>query len=209
MKWFKHDADAHRDAKLRKVTMKYGMEGYGLYWHCIEIIANGVETNNVTFELEHDAEVIAFDTGIHQDRVQEMMTFMVGLGLFENAGGVVTCLKLAKRLDQSMTSSPQMRKLIAEIKQNHDGVMIKSCKTRLDKTRLEKNKGRFTPPTLEEITSYCLERKNAVSPQAFLDHYETNGWVQGKGKPIKSWQACVRTWENNNPVTERNDMGAI
>ena len=140
MKWFKHDSDAHRDAKLRKVVMKYGMEGYGLYWHCIEMIVNNISSDNLTFELEHDSEIISHDTGIHQDRVQEMMTFMVDLGLFENSDGTITCLKIAKRLDQSMTSNTQMRKLIEEIRESHDTVMTESCKTRLDKTRLEETR---------------------------------------------------------------------
>ena len=54
----------------------------------------------------------------------------------------------------------------------------------------------FMPPTVEEVEAYCKERSNHVDPQKFIDFYETNGWVQGKSrKPIKSWKACVRTWE--------------
>lgn len=55
---------------------------------------------------------------------------------------------------------------------------------------------RFVPPTLEEVTQYCKERNNTVNPQKFIDHYESIGWVRGKSK-IKSWKACVRTWEQN------------
>jgi|GEM_PF-3653930 len=55
---------------------------------------------------------------------------------------------------------------------------------------------RFVPPTVEEVGAYCRERQNRVDAQAFIDHYETVGWVYGKGsKPIKDWKACVRTWE--------------
>jgi hypothetical protein len=59
MRWFKHDADANADAKLKKVRIKYGMQGYGLYWYCLELIAGNVDVDNITFELEHDAEIIA------------------------------------------------------------------------------------------------------------------------------------------------------
>lgn len=52
----------------------------------------------------------------------------------------------------------------------------------------------FTPPTVEEVRDYCLERKNNINPQKFVDHYETNGWMRGSTK-IKDWKACVRTWE--------------
>lgn len=56
---------------------------------------------------------------------------------------------------------------------------------------------RFTPPTLEEVKAYCESRKNSVNAQRFIDHYTANGWVQGKGKPIRDWKAAVRTWESN------------
>lgn len=155
MKWFKHDSDANSDAKLKRVRMKYGLEGYGLYWYCLELITNDVSDTNLTFELEHDAEVIAFDVGIHQERVQEMMSYMVNLGLFENKNGSLTCLKILKRLDTSMTSNNAMRGLIQKARsevnqgvtvQSHDSVMIKpdlvmQDKTRLDKTRLDKTLG--------------------------------------------------------------------
>jgi hypothetical protein len=28
----------------------------------------------------------------------------------------------------------------------------------------------------------------------FIDHYKANHWVQGRGKPIKDWEAAVRNW---------------
>ncbi|MBR3997206.1 MAG: hypothetical protein IKI93_02550, partial [Clostridia bacterium] len=42
---------------------------------------------------------------------------------------------------------------------------------------------------------YCRERQSTVSAESFHDFYSANGWVQGKGKPIKDWRAAVRTWE--------------
>lgn len=54
-------------------------------------------------------------------------------------------------------------------------------------------------PTLEEIKTYCEEKKSSIDPQAFFDYYTKVGWVYGKNKlPIKDWKACVRTWERNN-----------
>ncbi len=139
MRWYKHDSNAHSDAKLKRLRMKYGLEGYGLYWYCLELIAQNVEVDNLTFELEHDAEVIAFDTNLHFERVQEMMSYMVQLGLFETTDmGVVTCLQMAKRLDKSMTSNPHMRTMIGAIKENHDSVMMQPDSVMQDKIRLDK-----------------------------------------------------------------------
>jgi hypothetical protein len=100
MKWFKHDSNAGSDAKLRKLRLKYGAQGYGIYWYCLELIARNVEKHNLTFELEHDADLIAEDFKLSGELVQEMMTYMVNLGLFENSHGVITCLKMASRTDE-------------------------------------------------------------------------------------------------------------
>ena len=53
---------------------------------------------------------------------------------------------------------------------------------------------RFTPPTLDEVSAYCMERGNAVNPQRFIDFYASKGWKVGN-QPMKDWKACVRTWE--------------
>lgn len=140
MKWIKHDTNANQDAKLKRLRMKYGLEGYGLYWYCLELIAADVDQHKLTFELEHDAEIISFDTGIHYERVNEMMAYMVNLKLFESNNGILTCLKLANRLDKSMTSNPMMRKMLEDIRNNHDGVMTESAEPMQDKTRLDKNR---------------------------------------------------------------------
>lgn len=138
MLWVKHDTNANNDAKLKRLRMKYGLEGYGLYWYCIEIIAGNIDKDNLTFELEHDAEIIAYDTGIHYERVQEMMSYMVSLDLFEQNGHMITCLKLAKRLDKSMTNSPRMREMIQDLRERHD--IVSTCHDRGEERREEKSK---------------------------------------------------------------------
>ena len=65
------------------------------------------------------------------------------------------------------------------------------------KDSVKKRVHKFTPPTLEEVSSYCLERKNTVNPQKFIDHYTSNGWMVGRNK-MKDWKASVRTWEKSN-----------
>lgn len=56
------------------------------------------------------------------------------------------------------------------------------------------SRSRFVPPSLREVEAYCSERRNGVDPQAWLDHYESNGWRVGRN-PMKDWKAAVRTWE--------------
>jgi hypothetical protein len=106
------------DARLQEVLLDYGLEGYGLYWYCLELITNKVTSENITFALEHDARVIARNTGSTVQKVEEMMRKFINLGLFESHNGAITCLKLAKRLDKSMTNSPAMRGFIETMREN-------------------------------------------------------------------------------------------
>lgn len=55
----------------------------------------------------------------------------------------------------------------------------------------------FIPPTVQEVTEYCQERKNYINPENFVDFYQGKNWMIGKNK-MKDWKACVRTWERNN-----------
>jgi hypothetical protein len=144
MKWFKHDSDARNSLKLRKVRRKYGADGYAIYWFCLEAIAYDVDKDNLTFDLKEDAETIAFELAIQEKRVEEIMIYLVNVGLFENTNNTITCLKLAERLDKSMTNSPKMRAWLDSnnVKKLSSDVMtcaddVKTC-AELDKTRLDK-----------------------------------------------------------------------
>jgi hypothetical protein len=120
---------------VKKLLIKHGATGYAIYFHCLELIAAETSESNLTFELEHDSEIIADNLHIKGTAeksgiaiVEEIMRFIVELDLFQEAEGHVFCFKLLKRLDLSMTSNPKFRELITKSKENHDGVMILSCK---------------------------------------------------------------------------------
>ncbi len=51
-------------------------------------------------------------------------------------------------------------------------------------------------PTIEDIAAFCKERGNNIDPEQFYYFYESKGWKIGRS-PMKSWEACVRTWERN------------
>lgn len=70
---------------------------------------------------------------------------------------------------------------------------------------------KFVKPTIEQISAYCLERKNKIDAGHFFDYYESKGWKIGKN-PMKDWKAAVRTWERQdfnkdgkNDATNRNN----
>ena len=147
MQWFKHDTDAATDAKIKKLVMRYGADGYAIYFHCIELIVGNVSEHNITFELEHDAEIIADNLKIQGtsdtspvDRVNQIMRYIVSLGLFEENNGHIFCYKILKRLDSSMTSSAKMRAIITSAKQSHDKVMISHDSVMQEENRIDEKR---------------------------------------------------------------------
>ena len=57
----------------------------------------------------------------------------------------------------------------------------------------EKRK-RFTPPTVDEVREYCLERNNGIDPEAFTAFYASKGWKVGNSQ-MKDWKQAIITWE--------------
>jgi hypothetical protein len=58
----------------------------------------------------------------------------------------------------------------------------------------EATSSRFVPPTVEVVQAYCLERKNGIDAQSFVDFYSSKNWMVGKNK-MSDWKAAMRTWE--------------
>ena len=59
------------------------------------------------------------------------------------------------------------------------------------------------------VSQYCRERNNGIDADAFVNFYESKGWMIGKNK-MKDWKAAVRTWErkrktNNFAPKEKTD----
>lgn len=152
MKWFKHFSSAHDGNSLTKVRMKFGAEGYAVYWYCLELIAGDLgENGNATFELKHDAEVIAYSLKMDTLRVEEIMRYMISLGMFGEHNSTITCLKLAKYLDKNFTRNKQIQDVIDAYKESQ--TVSDSLKTNPDSLRLSQGDEMRLDETREEQES--------------------------------------------------------
>lgn len=61
---------------------------------------------------------------------------------------------------------------------------------------VKKERSIFIPPSIEDVSAYCLERDNDVNAERFVDFYTSKGWIVGKSK-MKDWKAAVRGWEKD------------
>lgn len=217
MKWFKHSSLAAQDAKLKKLRIKYGMQGYGLYWYCLELIASEVDSSKLTFELEHDSEILAHDTGINYQVVQEMMNYMVDLGLFENTGGIITCFALAKRADEYLVKSLKregkidlLENIRALAGQTPD--KVRPEESRLDKIRLDKKDN--LPSQAIADHSASIEKWNKFAEQTGLQ--TLRGITPRRAKSIKSayslykkTRKALRPDDKSEPMSESKFLDAM
>lgn len=79
---------------------------------------------------------------------------------------------------------------------NTSNINNTSINKEINNNKLLFTKKKFQKPTLEEVQQYCLERKNNINAEKFIDYYESNGWKVGRNS-MKDWKATIRTWEKN------------
>jgi len=200
--WFRMYTEAVDDEKLRLLAFEDR-------WHFVAILCckgKGVlDTGNIPMM----RRMVAVKLGLDLRELDEVARRLSDVGLVDPE--TLQPLAWDHRQFQSDKSTDRVRAYRERarnkgetLRKRSETVSVTAQDTDTDtETETEKVKGlakaaaRFRPPTIDEVDAYCRERKNSVNPQRFVDHYTANGWVQGKGKPLKDWRAAVRTWERD------------
>lgn len=69
-----------------------------------------------------------------------------------------------------------------------------------------KPKKKFVKPTIEQIKEYAKEANLVnLDPNAFFDHFESNGWKVSGISPMKDWKAAMRTWNRRSLQFNKQD----
>jgi len=182
--YFPHESNARNDEKLIALRMKYGWEGYGIYWAIVEKLRDAIG-----YRLSTEYELIAYDL---QTDIKLIKSIINDFGLFE----IIVCTFHSPALTMQM-----------EWKDTKISHARRAATLRWEsnsKQSPDKNDRRY-PPTLDEVTQYCQKRKNNINPIAFIEFYESKGWMTGSS-PMKDWKAAIRRWEIRNNVKQpQND----
>ena len=193
--YFPHDYHARHDPKLEKLRMTMGCEGVGIYWCLVEMLYE----EGGTLKLD-DIEIHAKILNTTQENLARAIH---DFDLFQKNSTHFYSNTLIKRL-KHINAKRMKARISAKFSHSANAQRTHSERSAIKESKGKERKGKdtkentvFTPPTLEEVTVYCLELNNGINPRVFIDHYQANGWIRGKTK-IKDWKACVRTWENKN-----------
>jgi hypothetical protein len=205
--------DVHIDNKLKFIKIKYGVEGYGVIICLLQHIYSLSYWCSAT---DDDLLLLSDELKIEYQLLKSVIGEAVKRNFFNNElyekYEVLTSKGIQKRYKEIVKRRKDVE-IISEylVIDNNFGVNVNNnlvnvntvqtqCKHNVSKStqskvnRKEKESKVFKPPTIDEVKGYCLERQNNVDPFKFINHYESVGWMRGKNK-IKSWKACVRTWE--------------
>ena len=192
----RHDGKSFR----RLMRLDNGLEIYGAF-HLIVQVASKCPKRGILADDDGplSAEDISDKTGAPADSIQKAFDVCcdksIGWMLCSECAPSVLRVR-AEHAQKDLPTGITLQVLQdREDKTEHNNAPLGACS---EQTKKRKPKEKFIQPTSEEVAAYCLERGKGVDPEAWMDHYESNGWKIGRNHtPMKNWQAAVRTWERS------------
>jgi len=130
--YFSHDYNARNDFKIKKLIMKHGMLGYGIFWSIIEDLYNNTNV------LRLDYESISFDLRITENVIESILN---DFDLFIIDGDNFGSISVQTRLNERNAKSIKARESILKrwnkkeidtnvLQTNYDGNTIKEKKVK-------------------------------------------------------------------------------
>ena len=202
--WLKLQRDFFKRHDIRIIESMQNGKDYLLFY--LKLLCESIDhEGNLRFsdQIPYNEEMLATITNTNVDIVRMAIKIFTQLNMMEIMDDGTYYLSEVQKMIGFETEwaekKRQYREKIGQCPQNVLTMSDKSIEKEIDidkdiKEINKEKKSVFKPPTLEEIKAYCQERGNYVDAQAFMDFYDSKGWMIGKNK-MKDWKAAIRTWE--------------
>lgn len=218
--------DVSMDAKMELIEAEFGLTGFGVVVHLLQEIYG--KAGYYIEWTEEVALLFARKVGLGGSVVSEIIEASIRRGMFDREKydkyRVLTSRGIQKRYFEAVK-----RRKVLEVDKNillvgpahfSENVSIQarnvnilsenadiSKQSKVEESRVKKSRGeesntrarRAAPPTLDEVKSYAQEKGLRLDPQQFWDYYDTGGWVDAKGQPVRNWKQKMLTWEKYEP----------
>ncbi len=133
MKWFKHEGDAQMNLKLQSVIENFGLEGYGYYWACLELVAK--EGNNYLVNSDKDWKLYFKKfLNIEIEKQEKILSFFSEKNLIDKNELINGNLYIPKLEERSDEYTKKLRRISGQTPSN---VLLEQ--NRIDKNRIEQN----------------------------------------------------------------------
>ena len=140
---------------------------------------------------------------IRRDRITPTVYTEERAQIAEKDNGAYTCRAHVSQM--SVTCQPSDRQMSDNCLPN-----VSIGKDSIDKDNKEK-RTRFTPPTPEDVETYCKAASLNIDVGAFIDFYTSKGWKVGS-QSMKDWKAAARNWDRRDKERAKpktNNLGAF
>ena len=229
VKWIKLATEIFDNRKIRQIECLPDGDGIIVIWFKLLCLAGNINENGMVYftkDIPYTEQMLAMQFNRPLPLIQLAMATFQKFGMIEVVNDIFLVSNWEKyqsvdRLNElreynrlAQRKSREKRKLLAV---NDKSMTSQHCQgTDIDiekdidieeEKESKKTRSRFSPPSLEEVKSYCLERKNNVDPERFINYYTSNGWKVGKNS-MKDWQAAVRTWEKDDKPKKSTSNGS-
>ena len=187
------------------VQVKQLSTGQIALWHALMAINNKCAwiewftVPNIMLEL---------NTGMSRSGVLKARNSLKQYGLidFKTNGTKATNYKIitmAKSKQESNQNSTQE----SEQTSTQDSTQDSNTLNKLNETKQKRRniKKEFTPPTLEEVEKYVLEKKLKVNAKNFYDYFTEGNWVDRNGNKVKNWKQKILTWNGYQDTGQKQE----
>ena len=204
--WLKLKEDFFESKRIKKLRRLAGGDTLTIIY--LKMQLKSIKTDGIlTFTgLEKSfAEELALDLDENPEDVGLLLNYLLSVGLIETSDKINFLLPYAAEcIGSEGASAERVRNFrdrqalqcnadVTEVKRIGNVEIEKEKEIEIDIDNNKRSRA-FTPPTREEVKTYCQERNKGVNPDKWYDFYESKGWMVGKNK-MKDWKASVRTWE--------------
>ena len=205
--WLKLQSDFFSSKRIKKLRKMAGGDTYLIIYLKMQLKALKTDGILTWTGLESEfADELALDLDEEPDDVKVTLAFLSSCGLIETSDNFNFFLPYVVENTGSETAAAERmrdmrskQKLIPERNNvTQCSNEVQNCYTEIEKEKEKKKeieKKRFVPPTLEEVRAYVKERNSLVDPIKFFEYYETGGWKDSKGNPVRNWKQKLLTWE--------------
>jgi len=146
MKWFQHSSDSYTDFKHQSLIDNFGMEGYGFFWLCCEIVAQQGKNYRLK-DVKMWKSALKRISLLPEEKITSLLFELGELKLISGKSLQSGVLYIPKMGDYSDDYTKRVRRV-----SEHSSESVRQDKKRVDKIRIEENKKEKPPTTKNELT---------------------------------------------------------
>lgn len=192
MKWIRHQSDSYTNLKHQQVIAQFGVEGYGLYWICLELVCQ----QGTHFRIKADRNwksVLAYITRAEPKKIDAALVFFASISLIDKKALEMGDLYLPKMKDYLDSYTARVQRVYEQ----GTNKVRQSTPTRRNDTRRND-----TIDTPSKSISYLkaippqdlqqLSQKYKISPRGVMSKADDlRLYCEAKGKVYKNYKAFL------------------